>query len=267
MLGAIIGDIAGSRFEFNNIKTKEFDLLSRSCWFTDDSVMTIAVAHAILQCNGDWTNLSQQTVKSMQLIGRHYPHCGYGGRFKTWMFSDNPQPYNSLGNGAAMRVSAAGWAASSLEECKTLARKVTEVTHNHPKGLKAAEAVAVAIYMARTGADKQTIIDCINRDYYRLDFTIDQIRPTYTFDVTCQGSVPQALEVFAEGNDYEDVIRTAVSLGGDCDTIAAIAGSVAEAYYGVPQTLREKALDYFLDPGPARIVREFEQKYGMKLAK
>ena len=238
MLGAIIGDIVGSRHEFNNYLAKDFELLNDDCMPTDDTVMTIAVADALLKCDGDWSSLSRQAVASMQGIGRKYPDCGYGSSFIYWMFTNDPQPYNSFGNGSAMRVSAVAWVAKSLEECKELSRKVTVVSHNHPEGIKGAEATAVATWMALHGATKEEILTCINRDYYKLDFTIDQIRPTYVHNETCQNSVPQALEAFAEGKDYEDVIRTAVSLGGDSDTIAAIAGAVAEAYYGIPVALR-----------------------------
>ena len=266
MLGAIIGDIVGSRHEFNNYPAKDFVFLTDRCCFTDDSVMTVAVADALLRCGGDWSRLSEQAVASMQGIGRKYPRCGYGSRFIDWMFTDRPKPYNSFGNGSAMRVSAVAWAAESLEECKALSRKVTVVSHDHPEGIKGAEATAVATWMGLHGASREEILACIDRDYYRLDFTIDQIRLTYIHNETCQDSVPQALEAFAEGRDFEDVIRTAVSLGGDSDTIAAIAGAVAEACYGIPIGLREQIMTDFLDTRLARVVKEFEARYGMKLA-
>ena len=264
MLGAIIGDIVGSRHEFNNYLAKDFAFLTDRCVPTDDTVMTVAVADALLKCGGDWSDLSRQAVASMQGIGRNYPDCGYGRSFIRWMFSDDPRPYHSFGNGSAMRVSAVAWAAKSLEECKELSRKVTVVSHDHPEGIKGAEATAVATWMALHGAAKEEILARVERDYYRLDFTIDQIRPTYIHNETCQNSVPQALEAFAEGRDYEDVIRTAVSLGGDSDTIAAIAGAVAEAYYGIPAALREEVLRGFLDERLAWVVRAFEAKYGTK---
>ena len=264
MLGAIIGDIVGSRFEFHNHLSKEFEFLSDRCYFTDDTVMTVAVADALLKSAGDLSALPEQAVVSMQAVGRHYPCCGYGGRFISWMFTDHPKPYGSYGNGSAMRVSAVAWAARSLEECKAFSRAVTAVSHDHPEGLKGAEATAVATWMALHGATKEEIIACVNRDYYTLDFTIDGIRPDYVHNETCQNSVPQALEAFAEGTDYEDVIRIAVSLGGDSDTIAAIAGSVAEAYYGIPRQYREDAMTRFLDPRLSRIVRDFEARYGIK---
>ena len=266
MLGAIIGDVVGSRHEFNNYLKKDFKLLTKQCTFTDDSVMTAAVADALLKCDGDWHGLAAQTVESMQRIGRRYPYCGYGSRFIGWMFTDDPQPYNSFGNGSAMRVSAVAWVAQSLEECRALARTVTVVSHNHPEGIKGAEATAVAVWMALHGAAKEEILTYFSRSYYPLGFTIDQIRPTYLHSESCQDTVPQALEAFAEGNDYEDVIRTAVSLGGDSDTIAAIAGAVAEAYYGIPEALREEVLTHYLDACLAGVVNAFEAKYGKKPA-
>ena len=260
MLGAIIGDIAGSRFEWANHKNKEFDLLTYRCSPTDDSIMTLALARAILESKPDYSDLSEKAVQCMQAVGRKYPDCGFGGHFYQWIFSDDPQPYNSYGNGAAMRVSPAGFAANSLEEAKMIARTITEVTHNHPEGLKAAEAVAVAIFMARNGSSMLEIRDVITRDYYTLDFKLDDIRPTYRFDVSCQGSVPQAFEAFFESTGFEDAIRNAISIGGDSDTIAAICGGVAEAYYGIPSSLRKHALT-FLDKDLLQILVDFENKY------
>ena len=208
MLGALIGDIAGSRFEWNNIKTKDFELLTAigRCRPTDDSIMSLAVAKAILNCNGDYTRLDKQAISCMQELGRKYPHAGYGGKFHRWIYADDPRPYNSFGNGAAMRVSPAGFAASSLEEAISLARAVTRVTHNHPEGMKAAEAVSAAIYMARSGKSMLEIRDFIESKYYKINFTLSSIRPTYSFDVTCQGSVPQAFEAFFESTGFEDAI-------------------------------------------------------------
>ena len=260
MLGAIIGDIVGSRFEWNNIKTKEFDFLTYRCFPTDDSIMTMALAQAILISKPDYSDLSKNAVECMQVVGRNYPDCGYGGKFREWMFSDNPQPYNSFGNGAAMRVSAAGFAAHSLAEAKMLAKKITEVTHNHPEGLKGAEATAVAIYMARTGSSILEIRDCIDQNYYPMNFTLDGIRATYQFSETCQDTVPQALMAFFESSGFEDAIRNAISIGGDSDTIAAICGGVAEAYYGIPSGIRKHALT-FLDERLLQILVDFENKY------
>ena len=266
MLGAIIGDIAGSRFEWDNCKSKDFDLLTYRCQPTDDSVMSLAVAKAILQCNGDYADLDRRTVACMQEFGCRYPDAGYGGMFSRWIWSMNPQPYNSFGNGAAMRVSPCGFAASSLEEAIMLARVVTGVTHNHPEGIKAAEAVAAAIYQARKGMSLLEIRDYIEKNYYKIDFTLDSIRPSYQFDVTCQGSVPQAFEAFFESTGFEDAIRNAISIGGDSDTIAAIAGGMAEAYYGIPDELRRHAITY-LDEVQLNVLNAFEAKYGIIVEK
>lgn len=244
MLGAIIGDIVGSRFEFNNHRSKEFTLFTDGCFATDDSIMTLAVAKAILSCEGDWDRLGEETVKHMQQIGRKYPNCGFGGMFNRWVFSDDPKPYNSFGNGAAMRVSPCGFVAKTEDEAILLSRKVTEVTHNHAEGIKGAEAVTVAIFMARNGATKEEIRERIERDYYALNFTLYGIRDTYAFNETCQETVPQAIVAFLEAISFEDTIRNAISIGGDSDTLAAIACAIAEAYYGVPLLFRQKALTY-----------------------
>ncbi len=266
MLGAIIGDIVGSRFEWNNIKTKEFELLNYKCFFTDDSIMSLAVATAIINSKSDYSDLSQKTVEYMQSIGRNYPNCGYGGRFYNWMFSDDPQPYNSFGNGAAMRVSACGYVANSIEEAISLSKIVTEVTHNHTEGLKGAEAVAVAIYLAKEGKNILEIRDYINKHYYPMNFKLDDIRSDYSFSEICQESVPQAIEAFLESNSFEDAIRNAISIGGDSDTIAAITGSISEAYYGIPTDIRKHALT-FLDERLLGLLIEFENKYPSKMEK
>lgn len=248
MLGAIVGDIVGSRFEFNNHRSKDFELFGDGCFATDDSIMTLAVAKAIMEAtkikapnNSEYDRdfhavLSDLTVKHMQEIGRKYPDCGFGGMFYQWVFSDSPEPYNSFGNGAAMRVSAAGFAAADEWKAEQLAETVTAVTHNHEEGIKGATATAVAIYLARKGATKSEIRERIVRDYYPLDFKINDIRAAYRFNETCQETVPQAIECFLESTSFEDVIRTAISLGGDSDTIAAITGAIADAYYGVLTT-------------------------------
>lgn len=268
MLGALIGDIAGSRFEWHNIKTKDFELLTAMgrCRPTDDSIMSLAVAEAILCCDGNYSGLEKQAVSWMQKLGRKYPHAGYGGKFHKWLYADNPRPYNSLGNGAAMRVSPCGFAASTLDEAIALARAVTKVTHNHPEGMKAAEATAAAIFLARSGKSMLEIRDYIEANYYKIDFTLDSIRPTYSFDVTCQGSVPQAFEAFFESTGFEDAIRNAISIGGDSDTIAAITGGIAEAYYGIPSDLRKHALT-FLDKTQLDILNAFEAEFGMVVEK
>ena len=266
MLGAIIGDIVGSRFEWNNIKSKEFEFFNYKCEFTDDSVMSLAIAKAILDSKEDYNDLGELAVKYMQEVGRYYPHCGYGGYFSKWMMSDNPKPYNSFGNGAAMRVSAVGFVANSIEEAISLSRKVTEVTHNHPEGIKGAEATAVAIYLAKTGSNILEIRDYINKHYYPMNFRLDDIRESYKFNETCQDTVPQAIEAFLESKNFEDAIRNAISIGGDSDTLAAITGGIAEAYYGIPTDIRKHALT-FLDERLLAILLEFENKYGVLMEK
>lgn len=264
MLGAIIGDICGSRFEANNIKTKEFEFmpLNKGCCATDDSIMTMAVAQAILDC--DWANMNMDDLKEravirMQEFGRRYPDAGYGRRFYSWIFSTNPKPYNSFGNGAAMRVSPCGFAARSLQEAIDMAVAVTEVTHNHPEALKAAETVGAVIFLARYGKNMIELKDYVEKHYCTLNFTLDDIRPTYRFDVSCQGSVPVAFEAFFEATDFEDAIRNAISVGGDSDTIAAIVGGMAEAKWGVPQDIRHKA-KWFLNKPQKELIDEFESK-------
>ena len=266
MIGAIIGDIAGSRFEFANHKGKEFTFLKGAkesrhpCRFTDDTVMTLAIAAALMDWKVDGGDLGALAVRQMQEYGRRYPRAGYGGHFHYWLRDDAPQPYNSWGNGSAMRVSACGWAGRTLDEVKAMSRAVTEVTHNHPEGIKGAEATAVATFLARTGTPMDDIKAVVVRDYYPLDFTLDEIRPTYEFDVSCQGSVPQALEAFFESTSFEDAIRNAISIGGDSDTIGAICGAVAGAYYGVPADIREKT-ECFLDPFLVETLHKFEKEF------
>ena len=266
MLGTIIGDIVGSRFEWNNIKTKEFDFLTYKCSATDDSIMSLAVAQAILDCKGNYANLGNAAVSRMQEIGRPYPNCGFEGMFYQWIYSDDPQPYGSFGNGAAMRVSACGFAANSLDEAIALSKAVTEVTHNHPEGIKGAEATAVAIYLAREGKSILEIRDYIDKHYYPMDFTLDGIRDTYEFNETCQNTVPQAIMAFLESTDFEDAIRNAISIGGDSDTLAAITGGIAEAYYGITTDIRKYALT-FLDERLLKILVDFENVYAPLMEK
>ena len=260
MLGAIVGDIVGSRFERHNHKSKDFELFTDRCRFTDDTAMTVAIAKALLECKGDYTELSDHTVRCMQEIGRKHPNAGYGQIFYLWLHHKNPGPYRSYGNGSAMRVSPVAYVAKTEKECIQLAKAVTQVSHDHPEGIKGAEAAALATWGAMRGIPKGAIRAHIEEWYYILDFTIDEIRPKYRFDASCQGSVPQAIKAFLESEDFEDAIRIAVSLGGDSDTIAAIAGGIAGAYYGVPNELRKRALTYlpqdFLD-----ILEEFEATY------
>ena len=260
MIGAILGDIIGSRHEFFNIKTKDFELFTPRCGFTDDSVMTCAVALAMMECKGNYKDLSEKTVEVMQSVGRKYPNCGYGGMFYEWMFSDQPKPYNSYGNGAAMRISPVGFIARNVEEAKDLSYKVTSVTHNHPEGLKGAEATAVAIVMARQGCSKEEIRKVMERNYYKPEYTVEGYRKEIKGHgaETCQVSLPEALQCFYEGEDYEDVIRNCISIGGDSDTLAAIAGGIAEAFYGVPEEFKEQ-LSIYLDERLMNIVESFEE--------
>lgn len=260
MIGAIVGDIAGSRFEWENIKTKEFDLLHKNCHFTDDSLMSLAICQALMNCKGCIENLSEETVNCMQALGNAYMPVGFGPSFREWLKSDKPMPYNSWGNGAAMRVSGCAYVAKTLEEAIELSKKVTIVTHNHPEGIKGAEATTVATFLARMGWQKDEIGKYIREHYYDICFTLDDIREEYTFDVSCQGSVPQALEAFFESSNYEDAIRNAISIGGDSDTIAAITGAVAGAYYGVPADIRVRAISY-LDDRLLEILLAFEKRY------
>lgn len=261
MVGAILGDIIGSRHEFNNIKTKDFELFTRECKFTDDTVMTVAVAAALMRCYSDYRNLSQETIDCMHEIGRKYPYCGYGGMFWEWMFSDDQKPYGSFGNGSAMRVSPVGFIAKDVEEAKDLSYKVTCITHNHPEGLKGAEATAVAIVMARQGKSKEEIREVMERDYYKSEHTVDEYRKIIDGHgaETCQVSMPEALQCFYEGTSYEDVMRNCVSIGGDSDTLCAIAGGIAEAYFGIPENIR-KELPRYLDAMLNLIVYRFEKK-------
>lgn len=247
MLGAILGDMIGAPYEFdhNNIKTTVFPLLGRRSCFTDDTVMTVAVARALRLTYGQNDEvICEALVREMQNFGASYPDAGYGGRFFGWLYAKNPQPYNSFGNGSAMRVSAAGWLYPTLKETLHAAELTARVTHNHPEGIKGAKAIAAAIFLARAGQKKDAIKEYLEREFgYDLDTPLDVIRPNYHMDETCQGSVPQAIRAFWEGSCYEEVVRLAVSIGGDSDTIACIAGSLAEAYYGLPEDLKRECMD------------------------
>ena len=257
MIGAIIGDVVGSRFEFHNHLSKEFDFFHRNCEFTDDTVMTCAVAQGLMDSKEDFSDLSDKTIAAMQRIGRRFPNCGYGARFIHWMFSDNPQPYNSCGNGSAMRISPVGFAARDVEEAKKLSAAVTCVSHNHPEGMKGAEATAVAIVMARQGKSKAEIKAAME-EYYNLDVSVDEYRDKWQGHgkEICQVSLPQALTCFFEGESYEDVIRNCISIGGDSDTLAAIAGGIAEAFYGVPEQFKQD-VGLYVSPVLMRIYDEF----------
>jgi type I restriction enzyme M protein len=264
MLGAIIGDIVGSRFEWNNYKGKDFEFFSKDCFFTDDSVMSLAVCDAYLKGFQYEYGGEKILINSMQSIGRKYPDSGYGSHFEEWIHLDNPKPYGSYGNGAAMRISACGFASKSIEELKHMSMVITEVSHNHPESYKGAEATATAIYLARTGNNKGAIKTFIKDHFYPLNFTLDEIREDYEFNESCQGTVPQALEAFFESTDFEDAIRNAISIGGDSDTVAAITGGIAEAYYGIDNEMRDKAKTY-LDDTLLEILNKFEKRYGARL--
>lgn len=242
MLGAIIGDVVGSRFEFNNIKTKDFELVGKGTSMTDDSIMTIAVDECLL--NG-YTE-PKDVVKTLKKWGRRYPNAGYGGHFYYWVLGTATKPYNSYGNGSAMRVSGVGWFANSEEEVKALSELVTGVTHNHPEGLKGAETVAMCVYYARIGKSKEFIRDYIYSQYPETEFLdYEELRRTYYHgEEICQVSVPQALYCFLISNSFEDCLRTTISIGGDCDTTAAMSCAIAEAYYGIPQHIIEAVKPY-----------------------
>jgi len=260
MLGAIIGDIAGSRFERHGIKTGGFEFFHPACRFTDDSVLTCAIARAILDAQGNEERLGALAARSMRCLGRLYPDAGYGGMFRKWLRDDAMGAYNSFGNGAAMRVSPCGYAARTLGEAKRLSALVTEVTHNHPEGLRGAEAAAVCVFLAREGKGKPGIRGYVHDNYYPMNFSLDEIRSACKFDTTCQSTVPQAIMAFLESGSFEGAIRNAVSLGGDSDTLAAIAGGIAGAHYGIPPAIRARGIE-FLDERLRAILGDFEAAY------
>lgn len=257
IIGAVIGDVIGSVFEWNNIKTTDFDLFNSKCDFTDDSVLTIAVADCILN--------KKNFAKTIWEYGRKYRGRGYGGSFRNWLQEDNLKSYGSYGNGSAMRASAVGFAFNDIETVLEVAKQTAEVTHNHPEGIKGAQATATAIFFARQGKSRKEIKDYITKTFnYNLDFTLDEIRPTYKFDVTCQGSVPQAIVAFLESSDFENAIRLAISIGGDSDTIACITGGIASAYY---KQIPTEIIDFVLDKLPSEyieIMNKFDEQYDRK---
>lgn len=266
MLGAIIGDIVGSRFEFYNTKHKDFDFFDEKCDFTDDTVMTVAVAEALMSSKS-LSELKENTVDRMRRYGQAYPHRSYGGMFRHWLITENPQPYNSFGNGSAMRISPVGFFARSDEAVKKLSAAVTSVTHNHPEGIKGAEAIAMAIYWAHKNEDKEEIFQYIAKYYYPElktdELTYKALHENYSWEyglgsVTCQSSVPQAIVCFHESEGFEDAIRLAVSIGGDSDTIAAMVGGIAEAYYGIPEEI-EKQVYAFLPEEFKTVIAAFRK--------
>lgn len=254
MIGAIAGDIIGSIYEWNNIKTKDFVLFSDSSVFTDDSVLTIALADSILT--------GKPYVENLKTFFRQYPHAGFGGSFIQWAQAPDSTPYNSWGNGAAMRISPAGYAYNDLDTVMEKAKEFTRITHNHPEGIKGGQAVAAAVFLARTGRTKADIRDFTEtRFQYDLSNHVDEIRPEYTFDVSCQGTVPQAIRAFLDSTSFEDAVRTAVSLGGDSDTLACITGGIAQAFYGgVPEFIQTKVYA-ILDDRLGMITREFMERF------
>ncbi|MBE5809333.1 MAG: hypothetical protein E7318_00185 [Clostridiales bacterium] len=256
MIGAIIGDYVGSIYEWHNIKTTEFPFFSPTCRFTDDSVMSIAVADALMN--------SLDMAATLRAYGRRYLGAGYGGRFRAWLLDDTIPDYGSFGNGSAMRASAAGWMAGTLEEALELARQSAMPTHSHPEGIRGAQVVAGCIWLLRHGADKPTLRNWVISQGYALDFTIDEIRPVYKFDVTCQGSVPQAIEAFLEAEDFESAVRLGISIGGDSDTIACIAGALAEACWGIPEAFVEHVISKMPEV-LYRPLAAFEAKYAKSL--
>ena len=273
MLGAIYGDIVGSVYEFNNIRTKNFELFSEKSKFTDDTVMTLAVANALVifdemtrdeNCldapsKNNLAYFKQILISEMHTLGDKYPNAGYGGHFRFWLKEKKTEPYGSYGNGSAMRVSPVAWYANSLEECLDLAKASAEVTHNHPEGIKGEVVTAGATYLARTGATMDEIKVFVAK-YYEINFTLDEIRPTYQFNETCQDTVPQAMQAFFESISFEDAIRNAISVGGDSDTLAAITGAVAEAYYGMTDREEQSVTDR-LDSTLLNILNDFRNRF------
>ena len=240
IIGAIAGDVIGSAYEFNPTRDHDFELFTPKSSYTDDTVLTMANALWLID---DEQHTHERLVEIMLDLCRRYPNRGYGGRFANWICDKDPQPYNSYGNGSAMRVSPVGYYAQSLEEALALAKVSAEVTHNHPEGIKGAQATAAAIFLARCGKSKQEIRDYVAQTFdYDLSRTLDEIRPTFTFDETCQRTVPEAITCFMEGKDYEDVVRLSVALAGDADTIAAIAGSISSAVDEVPNGITQQVI-------------------------
>ncbi len=265
MYGAILGDIVGSPYEHHyKMKNKVFPLFIPASRFTDDTAMTVAIADGLLQVPKDASldEIRSAVIHAMQRWGQKYPRAGYGGRFRYWLYEENPQPYGSFGNGSAMRVSPVGWLYDTIERTRAVAAATADVTHNHPEGIKGAEAAASVIFMARHHASKAEIKDYVEQNFgYNLNRTVAEIRPTYQFDVSCRGTVPEAIIAFLEGTTFEDVLRTAVSLGGDCDTLTSIASAMAEAYYGMPDNLRMEVRKR-IQPDMLEVVERFDRCLG-----
>ena len=254
MLGALVGDIIGSVYERRNTKSTDFELFTPWSRFTDDSVMTLAVAKWLIE---DKEHTKHHLIRCMQELGRRYPRAGYGGGFKRWLYEDNPLPYNSWGNGSGMRVSPVGLYAQTLEDALSLAEISASVSHNHPEGVKGAQAIAASVFLCRQGKTKAEIKDYVEGAFgYDLNRTTDEIRPTYRFDVSCQGSVPEAIIAFLEGNSFEEVIRLAISLGGDSDTIGCMAGAIAACMFPIPGAIAERCNTMLTDD-----LREINNKF------
>ena len=258
MLGAIIGDTVGSVYEFNNYRRKDFPLISRKSEPTDDSIMTLAVAECIQR---NYQNNREMIIKTFKKWGRAYPNSGYGGRFYNWIFSDATASYRSYGNGAAMRISPVGWYARSESEVREMSKAFTEVTHSHPEGLKGAEVTAMCVYYAKIGKSKDFIKNYVSK-YYNIYFDYEDLRKKYWFNETCQNTVPQAIYCFLISKDFEDCLRTTISIGGDCDTTAAISCAIAEAYYkDIDNNLKQKVLELLPEPcmecEPAKVILNF----------
>lgn len=257
MIGAIVGDIVGSRFEGAYEVDKNFEFFDMESTFTEDTLMTLAVGKTLCDCNGDYESLGEKVTRNMRFFGEKYPHVGYGPNFYAWLSSTDNEPYNSYCNGAAMSVSACAWLAETLEEAISLTEKVTAVSYNHPEGMKGAEAVTVAIFMALKNRMKEEIAELIHDFYYSMDFSLEDLDPDKDYNAICQGTVPLAFKAFFDSTSFEDALRRAISLVGYTDTVGAITGSLAEAYYSVPSEMREQALT-FLDDDLLEIIADYE---------
>ena len=270
MIGAIIGDTVGSRFEFFNTNNKFFDFFHEDCSFTDDSVMTIAIAQAILEWDREgrptYERLSELAIESMRIWGRAYPYAGYGGHFAQWLEDPSMGPYNSCGNGAAMRVSPVGWAARDMADCIAMSRAVTEVTHNHSDGIKGAEATAIQIFLARQGKNLKELKAYETQHYYPIAHDLSWYRKNYKWESLCDGTCQAAFECLYESTDFEDAIRNCMEIGGDCDTTGAICGSIAEAIYGVPTKIQDAVRGYLFDD-QLSVLEEFREKYVTQFSK
>ena len=260
IVGAMIGDIVGSRFEHNNCKSKDFTFFRSGCRATDDTVMTLAIAKTLTETNGKYKDLNSIAINNMVEVGRKYQQCGFGRTFFDWIKTDNHEPYNSYGNGSAMRISPVGIVAKTEKELKEVSQKVTEVSHNHPDGIKGAEAVAMMIFLIRKGLTKEELKERFIKDYYPIDFNVKELQENYKFKISCSETVPQAFVAFYESINFEDAIRNAISIGGDSDTIGAICGSIAAEYYGIPNYIYDKVFEY-LDVYQIDIYNKFKERF------